>query len=198
VEDLDFADAHQEDPAVPAALTVSFDHCRCGPFEMELAVAELFLRPDDACSWHAGQRAILHRPLGWSGRGAIAGFHFPFCQRGLGAVEKDDRIRGRLPGLGRRAEGSRLDPLRLRPVAIVDRPRTGVVGWGTVKWIAGRDGSFTSRGEREQRRKGQHKDSDVHAVGGGEGFPGDAGWSALIQVDNFPVANRKLRASAEL
>ena len=64
---------------------------------------------------------------------------------------------------------------RLRAIAIVDGPRTGVVGWGTVKWIAGRDGSFARGGEREQRRKRQHKDSDVHAVGGGEGFPGDAG-----------------------
>jgi hypothetical protein len=63
VEDLDLHETHEKNAAVAAALTVALDVFRGGPFDVELAIAELFLGADVSRFRYALHSAILHDPL---------------------------------------------------------------------------------------------------------------------------------------
>ena len=94
---------------VRLALTVAFHLGGRRKFDVQLAIAELVLGPDFARAWFHFHVTVADNP-----RRRRAFVTDPL--REVRPIEKNDRIRRRLAGLVRGAEGAGRDPFRLRPV----------------------------------------------------------------------------------
>lgn len=66
VEYLDFIDAHLEDAAVAATLTVTLNNRRGRPFEVELAAPEVFPGVDVPSAGYDFHAAVIDPPLCWT------------------------------------------------------------------------------------------------------------------------------------
>ena len=165
VEDLHFGPAQEENAAVAAALAGALDGFGRGPFDVELAVAELLLGADVSSFRNALEGPVADDPF--SGRGGFAGLGvgLPFGEGGGGAVEEDDGVGRWLAGLGGGAEGAGLDPRGLRAVLVMDGPRVVGVGGVAVEGRAGGRSSDAERGEQRRGAEGEEGGAEFHGGG---------------------------------
>ena len=120
VQHLNLKKTHQEYAAVPAILTDSADIRRLGPFDVQLNIAELFLRRDIAAPRHHLEVPVSDLPCRRIGAHRVCRCAQPRASplRQIFAVEQDHGVRRRL---------SRLCPgghdLRMRTRRVMHMPR---------------------------------------------------------------------------
>ena len=116
IEHLDFvAGAAEKNAAVAAALAFALSRSGSGPFDMELAIAEVLHGADVTAAADALHEAVAHNP---SGGAAVHGH--PGGE--IFAVKQNDGVGRRLTGLVRGAELAGFDDRRQGTVPVVGQP----------------------------------------------------------------------------
>ena len=143
IQHLHFHLPHQEDTAVTTPLAIAFHLTRRTPFEVKLAVSELFLAANVTTAWHALQNALFHFPLGRFSRLLVC---LPFFNLFSLTSKQNNGVRGWIPGPFLRTESPWLDPHWLRPIHVMNRPGMRGIRCIPVKTTFGQ----SRRGEKSQ------------------------------------------------